>query len=137
MQQFMFSRSNPADRKPYYLHIDEFQNFRASEAFEKVLDMARGYKLCLTIANQRLRQLPEPVRSALGNIYSFVVFRINPEDESFYKKILISPSRETELDVRIQKLKLEMDTKYIPYDKLQLISYEVTQLTKLLTKELN
>ena len=88
IQQAAFSRHRVQDRIPFFLYIDEFQNFRASEAFEKVLEMARGYKLCLTLANLKLGGLEPRVISALGIISSYVLFNLSPEDSYFYKPII-------------------------------------------------
>jgi type IV secretory pathway TraG/TraD family ATPase VirD4 len=55
-------------RKPFYLYIDEFQNF-ATESFESILSEARKYKLSLTIANQYISQIEENIRNAIfGNV---------------------------------------------------------------------
>jgi hypothetical protein len=88
LQQAAFTPSRLIDAKPFFLYIDEFQNFRATEAFEKVLEMARGYKLCLTLANLKLDDLDPRVVSALGIISSYVLFQISPQDASFYKPII-------------------------------------------------
>jgi hypothetical protein len=47
------SRANikEADRKDFYLYVDEFQNF-ATDSFATILSEARKYKLNLTMANQ-------------------------------------------------------------------------------------
>jgi hypothetical protein len=54
------SRSNvaEADRRDWYLYVDEFQNF-ATESFATILSEARKYRLNLTIANQYLAQMDE------------------------------------------------------------------------------
>ncbi len=52
------ARANIAfeDRKPFYLYIDEFQNF-ATDSFENILSEARKYKLALILANQYHSQI--------------------------------------------------------------------------------
>jgi hypothetical protein len=90
LQQAAFIPSRLADdAKPFFLYIDEFQNFRATEAYEKVLEMARGYKLCLTLANLKLdHDLDDRVISALGIISSYILFQIYAKDAAFYKPII-------------------------------------------------
>jgi type IV secretory pathway TraG/TraD family ATPase VirD4 len=55
-------------RRPFYLYIDEFQNF-ATESFESILSEARKYKLSLIIANQYISQIDENIKNAIfGNV---------------------------------------------------------------------
>lgn len=46
------------ERKPYFLYIDEFQNY-VSRSIESILSEARKYKLGLTIAHQYIDQLKQ------------------------------------------------------------------------------
>ena len=69
IQLAAFSRADipEAARVPFYLYIDEFQNF-ASESFAVVLSEARKYGLRLVLAHQTLDQIPTDLRSIiLGN----------------------------------------------------------------------
>jgi hypothetical protein len=65
-----------ADRKDFYLYIDEFQNF-ATTSFIKILSEARKYRLNLILANQYMDQIPPEVKSAIfgnaGTIASFIL----------------------------------------------------------------
>ena len=68
------------DRRPFYLHIDEFQNF-ATDSFAVILSEARKYRLALIIANQYTSQLNETIRDAIfGNVGSMVSFNIWYDD---------------------------------------------------------
>ncbi|MDD3035779.1 MAG: type IV secretion system DNA-binding domain-containing protein, partial [Candidatus Saccharimonadaceae bacterium] len=49
------------DRRPFYLNVDEFQNF-ATDSFATILSEARKYALNLTVANQYISQMSENVR---------------------------------------------------------------------------
>jgi hypothetical protein len=72
-----FTRENipVAQRQPYYLYIDEFQNFTTRDV-ETALSETRKYGLSLILANQTLSQLsPDLVRTILGNVGSQVFFR--------------------------------------------------------------
>jgi type IV secretory pathway TraG/TraD family ATPase VirD4 len=82
IQMAAFSRTDipEAARVPFYLYIDEFQNF-ASESFSVVLSEARKYGLSLIMAHQTLEQIPEELQSViLGNTGLQVYFRINRKD---------------------------------------------------------
>jgi DNA helicase HerA-like ATPase len=74
------------DRKPFYLYVDEFQNF-ATDSFAVILSEARKYGLNLTIANQYISQMEEKVRDAVfGNVGTLVTFRVSPDDSPFLNK---------------------------------------------------
>lgn len=74
------------DRKPFYLYVDEFQNF-ATESFATILSEARKYKLSLTLAHQYIAQMDDTVRGAVfGNIGTMITFRIGSEDAEDLRK---------------------------------------------------
>src|SRR5918999_3703948 len=88
IQLAAFSRADIpiAARVPFYLYIDEFQNF-ASESFSVVLSEARKYGLSLILAHQTLEQIPRELRSViLGNAGLQVYFRTNREDAELLAK---------------------------------------------------
>ena len=64
-------------RKPFYLYIDEFQNF-ATKSFATILSEARKYKLSLIVANQYTSQLDDAIKDAIfgnvGTIFSFTLW---------------------------------------------------------------
>ncbi len=77
---------NIDDRRPFYLYVDEFQNF-ATDSFAVILSEARKYGLYLTIANQYVAQMPDEVRDAVfGNVGSMVSFRVGSEDAAYLAK---------------------------------------------------
>lgn len=74
------------DLPPFYLHIDEFQNF-ATPSIATILSEARKYKLSLTVAHQFIKQLSEDIRNAVfGNVGSMCAFRVGAEDGEFLEK---------------------------------------------------
>jgi hypothetical protein len=74
------------NRRPFYLYVDEFQNF-ATESFSVILSEARKYALNLTIANQYISQMEEHVRGAVfGNVGTMITFRVSPDDSPFLIK---------------------------------------------------
>lgn len=79
---------NEADRKPFYLYIDEFQNF-LTEGVNQILAEARKYKLSLTIGHQFIGQLTRKggdtkIRDSIfGNVGSKICFRVGPDDAKY------------------------------------------------------
>ena len=68
------------DRRPFYLYVDEFQNF-ATDSFAVILSEARKYGLNLTVANQYVAQMTDSVRDAVfGNVGTTITFRVSAED---------------------------------------------------------
>jgi len=82
IQMAAMSRADiPAEhRSPFYLYVDEFQNF-ATDSFATILSEARKYGLCLTVANQYTAQMIPQVRDAVfGNVGTIVAFRMSADD---------------------------------------------------------
>lgn len=74
------------DRKPFFLYVDEFQNF-ATESFADILSEARKYGLSLTMAHQYMKQLDEKVLDAvIGNVGTMISFRIGSGDSEILAK---------------------------------------------------
>lgn len=84
-QTATMSRANvPEDeRVPFYLYLDEFQNFcgTASESYEKMLSRSRKYKLGLILAHQQTHQIPPTLlREVFGNVSTLIAFQISHGD---------------------------------------------------------
>ncbi len=74
------------DRKPFYLYVDEFQNF-ATDSFATILSEARKYALNLTVANQYISQMEQNVRDAVfGNVGTMISFRVSADDAPLLAK---------------------------------------------------
>lgn len=98
-----------ADRRPFYLYVDEFQNV-ATDTFATILSEARKYKLSLNITHQYISQLPEEVRNAVfGNVGALVAFRIGVDDAKFMASQFAPVFSETDL------LNIERFNAYIRY----------------------
>ena len=70
----------PAERRPFFLYVDEFQTF-TTLAFANLMPELRKHRVGLTLAHQYLHQLDDEVRhSVLGNAGTLVSFRLGPED---------------------------------------------------------
>ncbi len=83
-----------ADRKDFYLYVDEFQNF-ATDTFCSILSEARKYRLCLIMAHQYIGQLTvskfgstsTQIRDAVfGNVGTLQSFKIGAEDAEYLAK---------------------------------------------------
>lgn len=77
-------------RQPFYLYIDEFQNF-LTDGIKIILSEARKYKLSLTIAHQFIGQLVKQgdtqIRDSIfGNVGNKAIFRVGVDDAEFLKK---------------------------------------------------
>lgn len=81
------------DRIPYFLYIDEFQNY-VSKSIESILSEARKYKLGLTIAHQYIDQLKQEwlgwsldlSKTIFGNVGNLFIFKVGAPDAEFLEK---------------------------------------------------
>ncbi|OGC96231.1 hypothetical protein A3H89_00485 [Candidatus Amesbacteria bacterium RIFCSPLOWO2_02_FULL_48_11] len=72
-----------ASRRPFYLYVDEFQNF-ATPDFATILSEARKYKMNLTVANQFTSQMEDEVKNAVfGNVGTLISFRVGVGDANY------------------------------------------------------
>ena len=93
-EQAALSRSRaPLDsRTPFYLYIDEFQDFAchpgAAETFSQMLSQVRKFGLHMILANQSIAQLSSGLQTALGNAQTMVTFRISRADAEALARVL-------------------------------------------------
>lgn len=82
-------RIEQTERAPFYLYIDEFQNF-ITPSMESILSGARKYNLGLVLAHQERRQLlskdTEVANSVLSNPYTRLCFRLGDVDAAALAK---------------------------------------------------
>ena len=70
----------PETRRPFYLYVDEFQNF-ATGSFESILSESRKYALGLYLTHQYTHQLPEDLLKAVfGNVGTIATFSLGAPD---------------------------------------------------------
>ncbi|MFH0828777.1 MAG: type IV secretion system DNA-binding domain-containing protein [Candidatus Kerfeldbacteria bacterium] len=85
LHQLAISRQEiaAAERRPFYLYIDEFHNF-VTPSMESILSGARKYRLGLILAHQDLHQIrsrsADVLNSVLSNPYARVCFRVGDQD---------------------------------------------------------
>ena len=78
--------STEGERVPFYMYIDEFQNF-ATDNIAQIFSEARKFKLSLTVANQYISQMREDIRdSVFGNVGTIASFRVSSEDGEYLQK---------------------------------------------------
>lgn len=94
-----FSRADmpQADRRPFFLYIDEFQAFTTLSLANMASEL-RKYGVGLVLAHQHLHQLEPDIRHAvLGNAGSLITFRVGPEDAAFLAREFAPPFEATDL----------------------------------------
>jgi hypothetical protein len=80
------SELREADRRDFYLYVDEFPSFTTT-AFASMLAEMRKYLVGLVLAHQYMSQLDEVVRDAiLGNVATTVAFRTGLTDALLLEK---------------------------------------------------
>jgi len=80
------SRIKDSERTPFYLYVDEFQNF-STGSFEEILSESRKYKLGLYLTHQFTAQLPEEIlNSVLGNVGTIINFSSGATDAQLMEK---------------------------------------------------
>lgn len=86
------ARAKYEARKPFYLYVDEFQDFAcnpgSAETFSKMLSQVRKFGLHMILANQSIAQLNEQLQTALGNAQTIVAFRISRADAEALSRVL-------------------------------------------------
>lgn len=83
IHQAALSRQNKATRQPFFIYLDEFQNF-ITPSIADMLSGVRKYNVGLVLSHQDLQQLQrdstELLNSVLGNTYTKIVFRVGEPD---------------------------------------------------------
>ena len=102
LQKAALSRASTLVRTPFYLYLDEFQNYTTDNIID-ILSESRKYAISLTLAHQYLDQLSPSMRSAVLNTSgNLVSFRVGYGDGSVMAKELFpSPEFITKIDRRL------------------------------------
>ena len=75
-----------SDRRDFYLYVDEFQHF-TTLSLASMLSELRKYRVNMIFAHQYLSQLDPQVRdSILGNVGTFISFRLGVSDAEILEK---------------------------------------------------
>jgi hypothetical protein len=130
--QVAMSRQEVAvsERPPFYLYIDEFQNF-VTPSMASVLSGARKYGLGLVLAHQELRQLAskdsEVASSVLSNPATRICFRLGDADAkklaagfSFFEAEDLQNLGVGEAICRVERAEYDFNLKTLPLPKTEL-----------------
>lgn len=80
VQKAALARATSTIRPPFYLYLDEFQNY-TTDNIQDILSESRKYALSLILAHQYLKQLSDEVRNAVLNTAGTLVsFRVGYRD---------------------------------------------------------
>ena len=103
LQQAALSRADAFKRTPFYLYLDEFQNY-TTDNIKDILSESRKYALSLTLAHQYLDQLSADLKSAVLNTAGTIIsFRVGYHDAvRLAKEIFPSPDYLTSSKVKLQ-----------------------------------
>jgi hypothetical protein len=107
IEQAALTRVDVGQRTPFYLFMDEFQDFCANEGAVKtlaqILSECRKYGLYLHLAHQTLGQLHDRLISALGNVGIKVVFTVDREDAvTMAYKLFLADTAEVKHEAQIE-----------------------------------
>jgi len=107
LQKAALARASSRTREPFYLYLDEFQNY-TTDNIKDILSESRKYALSLILAHQYLDQLSADMRSAVLNTAgTLVCFRVGYQDaNTLVKEVFPSPDYLTapEKGIRIERL---------------------------------
>jgi hypothetical protein len=86
------ARMKPEERRPFYLYVDEFQNF-ATTSFVQLLSEARKFRLYVTMAEQSTSQQQDKrlTNIILANVGTVVCFRTASPDDAQLFSALFEP----------------------------------------------
>jgi hypothetical protein len=91
IQHSALSRGDTYDRPPFYLYLDEFQNY-TTDHIQEILSESRKYGLSLVLAHQYLEQLPKQQKQAVANTAGTVIcFRVGRQDAEVLAGDLFTP----------------------------------------------
>ena len=83
IHQAALARQKQTARNPFFIYLDEFQNF-ITPSIKEMLSGVRKYNVGLILSHQDLQQLQredgELLNSVLGNTYTRIVFRVGETD---------------------------------------------------------
>lgn len=98
-------------RQPFYLYVDEVQNYVTS-SLGVMLSEAAKYGMSMVIANQFLSQLEgKTLQAVLGNIGTNIIFRCSPGDAQIFAGLVRPTFSETDL-VNLSRFRAVVKAQY-------------------------
>ncbi|MBT6150779.1 MAG: type IV secretion system DNA-binding domain-containing protein [Chloroflexi bacterium] len=93
LQKAALSRADAVKRTPFYLYLDEFQNYTTDNIID-ILAESRKYNLSMTLAHQYLDQLTSSISNAVLNTAGTIsVFRVGHKDANRLAKEIFPSSQ--------------------------------------------
>ena len=126
------ARITSEERVPFYMYVDEFQNF-ATGSFEEILSESRKYKLALHLTHQYTSQLPDSLLSAVfGNVGTIATFGLGAPDAKILQNEF-APYFDAEDIISLDKfniyVKLMVDgMTTLPFSARLLLPWEETEM---------
>jgi len=93
IQQAALSRKSEAERRPFYLYLDEFQNY-TTDNISDILSEARKYQLSMVLAHQYLQQLDEDIQAAVLNTSGAIACFRTGFDDALHLAKHVFPTRD-------------------------------------------
>ena len=119
IQMAAFGRAtvSPEKRTPFYLYVDEVQNF-ITTSLAQMFSEARKFGLSLVVANQYFRQLEgETLEALMGNVGTSIIFGVGPQDAqalSRHVKPQFMPEDLIKLNRFDTTVKMQLDGQTLP-----------------------
>lgn len=151
IHQAAFARQGQTIRNPFFVYIDEFQNF-ITPSIKELLTGVRKYNVGLILSHQDLQQLQredsELLNSVLGSVYTRIIFRVGEPDAkklqdglSYFDSIDLQNLGRGEAIIRIEQPQYDCSLNIIPLQtikediKKRNIDSVITHSRKLYAKE--
>lgn len=137
LQQAALSRANTRHREPFFLYLDEFQNYTTIN-IKDILSESRKYALSLVLAHQYLDQVAMDLRDAVLNSTGTVVcFRLGYHDATGLARELFPPGHLKTWHQEINFTRVGGYAMPLFQERSEALGHEelVTQLTQLRARE--
>ena len=84
MAAYQRNRIPEAQRRDFFLYVDEFQNF-ATPSFSEIASEGRKYHVPLIVSHQNIAQIEDKdlLKSVVGNSHTLICLKASPDDENF------------------------------------------------------
>lgn len=84
MAAYQRNKVPEAQRRDFFLYVDEFQNF-ATPGFSEISSEGRKYHVPLIISHQNIAQIEDKslLKVMVGNAHTIICLKASPEDEAF------------------------------------------------------
>jgi hypothetical protein len=99
IQQAALSRKSESERRPFYLYLDEFQNY-TTDNISDILSESRKYQLSMVLAHQYLQQLDEEIQAAVLNTSGAIVCFRTGFDDALHLAKHVFPTRDFQVKSR-------------------------------------